>query len=212
MFRSEWELRRDIIKTGKKVYEKGFVAATDGNISVRVMNDRMLITPTGYALDSMTVEDPVYVNFDGDILSGVNRPSSELPMHIEIYRQRKDVSAIVHTHAPLATAFSVAGESLVDPVLPEIVAMYGSIPIAPYATPSTPENAEVIREPIREHDIVILDHHGAVTVGKDLQDALQKMEKLELAARTLLAAKQLGRINKLNPEQIQKLRLLAYSK
>jgi L-fuculose-phosphate aldolase len=212
MYKSEWEIRREISLVGKKLYDRGFVAATDGNISVRIMGDRMLITPGGHALDSMTPEDPVYVNFDGDVLSGGNRPSSELLMHIEIYRQRSDVHAIIHAHPPLATAFTVAGESLAEPVLPEIVALYGSIPTAAYATPSTVENVEVIREPIRGHDIVVLDHHGAVTVGPDLTEALQKMEKLELTAKILLTAKQLGRIEKLSDEQIQKLHLLAYSK
>ena len=212
MYKTEWEIRREICEVGKKLYDRGFVAATDGNLSVRIMGDRILITPAGYSLESMTPEDPVYVNFNSEVLSGRNRPSSELPMHIEIYRQRNDVHAIVHAHPPLATAFTIAGESLAEPVLPEIVAIYGSIPTAPYATPSTIENAQVIREPIRGHDIVVLDHHGAVTVGPDLTDALQKMEKLELTAKTLFTAKQLGRIEKLSEEQIQKLRLLAYSK
>jgi L-fuculose-phosphate aldolase len=209
MYRTDWEIRREICAAGKQLYKKGFIAATDGNISVRLMNDRLLISPGGFALEALTPEDPVYLNFEGEVLSGKNRPSSELPMHLEIYRQRADVCAIVHAHPPLATAFTVAGVSLAEPVLPEIVAVYGSIPTAAYGTPSTMENAEVIREPIRKHDIVVLDHHGAVTVGQDLTGALQKMEKLELTAKTLLTAQQLGQIKPLNEEQVLKLRLLS---
>lgn len=203
--KTDWEIRREICQYGKKVYNKGFVAATDGNISMRMMTDRMFITPSSSCLGSMNVNDLVYVDFNGQVLQSSRNPSSELPMHLEIYKKRPDVNAIIHTHPSISTAFTIAGENFSQPVLPELILGIGDVPIAKYATPSTPESAVVISELIKNHDVIILDHHGVVTVGENLQKALFKLEKLEHAASTLLAAKQLGNINPLNPADIEKL-------
>ncbi len=202
---TDWELRRKIVACGRRVYEKDLVAASDGNISVRVMGDRLLITPSGACLGELDPEAFVYADFQGRVLSGRAAPSTELPMHIEIYRARPDVQAVVHAHPPTATAFSVAGLSFSPPVLPEVVFHFGEIPIAPYATPSTVESARSIRSLIADHDVIVLDHHGAVAVGKNLDEALLKMEKLEHTAKTLFLAHQLGRPIPLPEEEVQKI-------
>lgn len=203
--KTDWEIRREICLFGKKVYDKGFVAATDGNISMRLMTNRLMITPSASCLGDLNVNDLAYVDLNGQILQSNCKPSSELPMHLEIYRNRSDINAIIHTHPVNATSFTVAGETFSQPVLPELILGIGDVPIAKYATPSTRESAIVISELIKNHDVIILDHHGVVTIGNTLQEAFFKLERLEHAASTLLAAKQLGSINPLNPSDIKKL-------
>ncbi|GBD94476.1 methylthioribulose-1-phosphate dehydratase [bacterium BMS3Abin05] len=203
---TDWEIRRSIVHYGKLVHRAGFVAATDGNISVRMMEDRLMITASGSALGNLDPAALLYVDFSGQVLQGRGKPSSELPMHLTIYKKRPDVLAIIHTHPPISTAISIAKESLSQAVLPEVVIMFGEIPIAPYATPSTDEGAKVVESLIEHHDVIILDHHGAVTVGKTLEDAFFKLEKLEHAAKTLLTAKQLGKISPLSEEEVKKLK------
>jgi len=205
---TDWEIRRGIVAYGRRFYDAGLVAANDGNISVRIMGDRLMITPSGSALGNLNVENLVYVDLSGQVLSGRMKPSSELPMHLAIYRKRPDVSAIIHTHPPVSTAFSVARISLSEPVLPEVILGFGDIPIAPYATPGTPEGAQILDTIIDTHDVVILDHHGAVAVGATLEEAYQKMERLEHTAKTLLAAHQLGGVSVLPDEEVEKLKTL----
>ena len=204
--KTDWEARRDIIATAKQVYKAGIVAATDGNISHRLMTDRVMITPAGRSFANLNTNEISYVDIDGNILNFEHKPSSELPMHLEIYRQRPEINAVIHAHPPFATAFTITGNSLSDPILPEVVMMFGKIPTAPYATPSTQESAESIRHLIKEHDAILLDHHGAVTYGKSLDEAYYKMEKLEHAAKTILAAKSLGTPKKLDENQLSKLK------
>lgn len=206
--KTDWEARRDIVATAKQVYDKGIVAATDGNISYRVMSDRIMITPSGTSFANLNTEDLAYVDMNGNVLTFNQKPSSELPMHLEIYRQRPEVNAIIHAHPPFATALTLIGCTLADPILPEVVMMFGKIPTAPYATPSTRESAESIRHLIKDHDAVLLDHHGAVTYDRTLEEAFYKIEKLEHAAKTILAAKSLGTPQILNQDQLNKLKEL----
>jgi L-fuculose-phosphate aldolase len=206
--KTDWEARREIVLCGEKVYRKGLVAAMDGNISVRMFPDRLMITSSGSCLGALNVEELSYVDMNGQLLAGNVKPSSELPMHIEIFKKRPDVHAIIHAHPPLATAFTIAGKSLSQPVLPEVFVMFGKIPVAPYAPPSTPESVQAISDCIDKHDLILLDHHGAVAVGKSLDDAFHKMEKLEHTASTLLAAEQLGEIKPLSSADVDKLRQL----
>ena len=206
--KTDWEARRDIIACARQVYDKGIVAATDGNISYRMMTDRVMITPSGTSFSNLSSDDLVYVDIDGNILSFGQKPSSELPMHLEIYRQRPAVNAIIHAHPPFATALTLAGVSLAEPILPEVVMMFGKIPTAPYATPSTQESAESIRHLIKDHDAILLDHHGAVTYAESLEEAFYKMEKLEHAAKTILAARSIGTPKALDEEQKRKLKEL----
>jgi L-fuculose-phosphate aldolase len=205
MIKSDWETRRDIVKCAKRAFESGLVAATDGNISVRMSIDRVMITPSGTSFSQLSPGEMAYVDTEGHQLDYAYRPSSELPMHLEIYRQRPEISAIIHAHPPYTTAFTVAGLSLATPVLPEVFVMCGRIPTASYATPSTTESAEVIRDLIKDHDVILLDHHGAVTCGRDLDEAYFKMEKLEHAAKTMIAANSLGNILPLSAENLKKL-------
>ncbi|MEN8153164.1 MAG: class II aldolase/adducin family protein [Acidobacteriota bacterium] len=203
--RTDWEIRREISLFGKKIYNKGFVAASDGNISVRAIGDRFFITPAGSCLGSFNINDISYLDLNGNVLSGGGQPSSELAVHIEVYKRRGDINAVIHAHPPVTTAFSVAGEKISADILPEIKIMFGNIPTAHYATPGTKEAAEAIGSLIGENDIVVMDHHGVLCLGVTLEDAFFKLEKLEHYASTLLAAKQLGNIKPLEPEEIIKL-------
>jgi L-fuculose-phosphate aldolase len=207
---TDWETRRDIIAIARQVYDAGIVAATDGNISHRIMTDRIMITPSGTSFANLNSETLAYVDMDGTVLSFGHKPSSELPMHLEIYRQRPDVNAIIHAHPPFATALTLTGSSLGDPILPEVVMMFGDIPTAPYATPSTTESAQSIRNLIKDHQAILLDHHGAVTYGKTLEEAFHKMEKLEHAAKTIIAAKSIGTPKPLDEQQLSKLKELQH--
>jgi len=205
IIKSDWETRRDIVQCAKRAFDSGLVAATDGNISVRMSVDRVMITPGGTSFNNLNPGQMAYVDTDGHLLDYSQRPSSELPMHLEIYHLRPEIGAIIHAHPPFTTAFTVAGISLSTPVLPEVFVMCGRIPTAAYATPSTIESAEVIRDLIKDHDVILLDHHGAVTCGKDLDEAFFRMEKLEHAAKTMIAANSLGKILPLSEENLKKL-------
>jgi L-fuculose-phosphate aldolase len=201
---NEWQLRREIANIGKKAYDGALVTATDGNISARVMGDRFLITPSGSCLGELKPEHLVYVDFDGRVLSG-GKPTGELSMHLAAYRERPDINAVLHAHPPITTGFTIAGESLAQCVIPEVVMIFGTIPTTDYATISTEEGAQVIKKLIKNHDAIILDRHGTITVGKNLLEAYRKLEKVEYCAQVTLTARQLGRVQILSSEQIKKL-------
>jgi L-fuculose-phosphate aldolase len=183
--------RRQICEGGRRMYEKGFVAANDGNLSVRLDAGSVLTTPTGVSKGFMTAESMVVVALDGRPLSD-GKPSSEIPMHLFIYRERPEVQAVVHAHPLHATGFATAGLSLEDCVAAEIILTIGSIPLAQYGTPSTPKLPDTLRPYIRHHDAFLLANHGAVTVGKDLWEAYYKMERLEHYAHIIFISRQLG--------------------
>jgi len=201
---SEWQLRREIVDIGKKAYDRGLVSATDGNISCRIMGDRFLITPSGSCLGELKPDELVYVDFDGKVLSG-GKPTGELSMHLAAFRERPEINAVLHAHPAVTTGFTIAGESLAQCVIPEVVMIFGTIPTTEYATISTDEGAQVIKDLIKNHDAIILDRHGTITVGKSLTDAYRKLEKVEYCAQVTLAARQLGHVKTLSEEQIKKL-------
>lgn len=203
--KTEWEYRQQMVAIGLRMYQRGYVAATDGNISVKMADDRVLVTPAGVCLGELRPEDLVAVDADGTVCDANGRPTSELPTHMEVYEQRPDVGAVIHAHPPLATAFTVAGISLAQCVIPEVVLTMGTIPTARYATPSTEQGREVVRDLIREHDALILDRHGTLTVGSDLISAYRKLEKVEHCAQVTLAARQLGSVRTLPPEEVKRL-------
>ncbi|QGP93247.1 Methylthioribulose-1-phosphate dehydratase [Neomoorella glycerini] len=205
MVPSEFQLRQDICEVGRRIYQHGFVASNDGNISIRLNEKEVLATPTGVSKGFMTPEMLVKVNMQGEQLSGQLKPSSELKMHLEIYRQRPDVRAVVHAHPPTATGFAVAGIPLDRCVLPEIIINLGSIPLVAYGTPSTDEVPAAVKEYIGSHDALLLANHGALTVGTDVYNAYYKMESLELFAKISLTARLLGNENVLSAEQVYKL-------
>jgi len=191
-----------IVTVCRRLYERGLIAGPDGNVSVRLSADRVLVTPCGLSKGELAEGDLVEVALDGRRLAGDRDPSSEVILHLRMYSRRPDVRAVVHAHPPVATGFAVAGEGLEAPVLPELIAQMGPVPLVPYATPGTSELAEVFEPFIAAHDAFLMANHGALTVGPTLQSAHQRMESLEHAARILLAARQLGGVRELTPAQV----------
>ena len=205
---NEFQIRNDIIECGRRLYLKGFVASNDGNISVKIDDNEIIATPTGRSKGFLDPEDLVKLNRQGDVVDGNNKPSTEILMHLAIYEERPDINAVVHAHPVHATGFATANIPLEKCVLAEIVTTLGSIPIAPYATPSTPDLANSIRKIVRHADACLLANHGVVTCGKDVFDAYYKMERVEHYAHIIYIAKMLGGERVLNPEEVQKLSLI----
>lgn len=199
---NEYELRKQLIEVCRRLYDRELIVAMDGNVSCRMGPNRFLTTPSGVCKGDLTPDRLVVVDAHGKKLAGSLKPSSEFGMHAAIYEVRADVSAVVHAHPPTATAFSVAGASLASPILTEVVLTLGAIPTAPYATPGTPEVAAGVRQLITTYDCCILDHHGVVTVGRDLLEAFYRMETVEQTAKVALAAHTLGGSRALGPAQV----------
>jgi len=198
-------LRADIVKVGRRMYARGYTASNDGNISVRIGENRLLMTPKSVCKGFMTPEMMCITDLDGRKLEGDRDPSSEMLMHLEVYRQRPDVHAVVHAHPPTATGFAVAGIALDKAVLAEVLTTLGSIPIARYATPSTSELPAAVRQYIKAHDGMLLANHGALTVGADLFSAYYKMETIEHFAKISLVARLLGGENLIAREEVLRL-------
>jgi len=200
-----WQARQELLEIGRRLWLRGFVAANDGNLSVRLDGGRLLATPTGLSKGFMQPEDLVVTDLEGAVLEGRGRPSSELGMHLEVYRGRPDVRAVVHAHPPVATAFAVAGLPLDQCLLPEMVLSLGAIPVAPYGTPSTDEIPASIRPFVPRCDAVLLANHGAVTWADSLLGAFYRMETLEHTATITHHAMALGRLNPLPAAEVEKL-------
>jgi len=205
---SESTLRADIVEVGRRMYARGYTASNDGNISVRLGPERLLMTPKSVCKGFMTPDMMCITDLEGRKLQGDRDPSSEMLMHLEVYRQRPDAQAVVHAHPPTATGFAVAGIPLDRAVLAEVLTTLGSIPIAEYATPSTRELPEAVRKYIKAHDGMLLANHGALTVGADLYGAYYKMETIEHFAKISLVARLLGRENLLSREEVMRLQEL----
>jgi L-fuculose-phosphate aldolase len=205
---TEPALRADIVEVGRRMYARSYTASNDGNISVRLDANRLLMTPKGVCKGFMTPDMLCITDLDGRKLQGDRNPSSEMLMHLEVYRQRPDVRGVVHAHPPTATGFAVAGIPLDRAVLAEVLTTLGSVPIAAYATPSTSELPEAVRKYIKAHDGMLLANHGALTVGGDVFDAYYKMETIEHFARISLVARMLGRENVLSREEVTRLQEL----
>jgi L-fuculose-phosphate aldolase len=205
---AESQLRADIVEVGRRMYARGYTASNDGNISVRLGSDRLLMTPKSVCKGFMTPDMMCITDLDGQKIQGDRDPSSEMLMHLEVYRQRADVQAVVHAHPPTATGFAVAGIPLDRAVLAEVLTTLGSIPIAEYATPSTKELPEAVRKYIKAHDGMLLANHGALTVGADLFGAYYKMETVEHFAKISLVARLLGRENLIAREEVLRLQEL----
>jgi L-fuculose-phosphate aldolase len=203
--RAEEQIRADIVEIGRRLYSRGFVASNDGNISVRLDDTRFITTPKSVSKGFMTPDMMVVVDGSGKKVAGDRDPSSELPMHLEIYRNRPDVNAVVHSHPPIATGFAVAGVPLTKAVLAEVVTTLGSIPIAEYGTPSTQELPDAVRKYIKAHDGLLLANHGAVTCGATAMAAYYKMETIEHFAKISLVARLLGREHLLSKDEVDRL-------
>lgn len=203
---SDNNVRKEIVEIGRRLFLKDYVASNDGNISVKISENEILITPTGVSKGFMDEKDMVLVRLsDGKVLGGDLKPSSELAMHLVVYRNRPDVLAMVHAHPPVATGFSVAGISFDEVSLPEAVLGLGKIELTEYATPTTEQVPAVVLEKIEGSNALLLANHGALTVGDSLMQAYYRMETLEQVARITLVARLLGNENLLSEAQKKEL-------
>lgn len=203
---SDYEAKKQIIAIGKRMYDKGFVASNDGNISCRVGPNTIWTTPTGVSKGFMTPDMLVKMNFDGKLLMGKLKPSSEVKMHLRVYNENPDVMAVTHAHPPVATSFAIAGISLDRAILPEAVVNLGSVPIAHYATPGSQDVPDSIAPYCNTHNAVLLANHGALSWGKDLTEAYHRLESLEYYATVLMyTGRIIGRANELSCSQVNEL-------
>ena len=201
------DIREAICDVCHKMWQLGWVAANDGNVSVKLPDGNFLCTPTGISKSFITPEKLVIVNDKLEVVEGAPgyKPSSEMKMHMRCYRERPDVGAVVHAHPPTATGYAVAGKSMDEYSMIETVIAIGSIPLTPYGTPSTDEVPEAITPYLPNHDVMLLQNHGALTVGCDLITAYYRMETLELYAKISLTAHLLGGAQEIEKPQINKL-------
>ena len=199
------DYRADIIDVGKLMYQKGWVAANDGNISVRLPGDRVLCTCTGISKGRMDRDDLIVCDLDGKKLEGARERTSEIAMHLAIYRIRPDVCSVVHAHPPVATGFAVAGRPLTLALLPEVIIGLGSVPLAEYGTPGTPALADTMLPYIPQYDSILMRNHGLVCYGEDVYKAFFKMETVEHFARITLVAELLGGPKILPKQEVEKL-------
>jgi len=196
-------LKKEMIKICHQMYKKGFINATDGNVSVRFEKHEILITRSGTHKGFLTLEDILITDLTGAVVSGKGKPSSEIRMHLEVYSRRDDVKAVIHAHPPLCTAFSLSGSPIPTVWLPEVYLIFGNeIPLASYATPSTQEVPEAISPYLKNHDALILSRHGSLTLGENLWEAFCKLEKMENTAWVTFFAKMIGNPKPMNNEEL----------
>lgn len=203
----EYDVKKQICEIGKRIYDKGMVAANDGNISVKIADNEFLCTPTGVSKGFMTPDMICKVDIDGRVLQANKgyKPSSEIKMHLRVYQQRPDVKSVVHAHPMYATGFAIAGIPLTQPIMPEAVISLGCVPIAEYGTPSTNEIPDAVEKYLENYDAVLLENHGALSYGDSLMNAYFKMEGLEFYAQLLFISRQLGGPKELSDDKVQTL-------
>lgn len=205
-YNSDFEAKKIICEIGKRMYDRGYVAANDGNISVKTGPNTIWCTPTGVSKGFMTPDMLVKMNLKGNVISGKNKPSSEVRMHLRVYNENPHVNAVVHAHPPVATSFAIAGINLEKAILPEAVVMLGTVPVAPYATPGTQEVPDSIAPYCKDYNAVLLANHGALTWGSDAVEAYYRMESLEHYALILMyTGKIINYSNELNCKQVDEL-------
>jgi L-fuculose-phosphate aldolase len=202
---SPLSLRREVVAVCRRLYEGGLIAGVDGNVSVRLADDAVLVTPAGVAKVDVGPDDLVEVALGGARRAGERAASSEVAVHLRIYRRRPDVVAVVHAHPPTATAFTLADVPFVARALPEIMFQTGDVAVVPYALSGTAALADEFEPFVADHDAFLMAHHGAVTAGPTLASAHQRMESLEHAARILFHARLLGRVSPLTDDQLREL-------
>lgn len=210
--RTEQQLRQEMIQICRLLHQKDYCLATDGNVSVRLDDGRFLVTPSGYSKALVQASQLVAVDGDGQVVGQDKygpqrglRPSSEILLHLEAYRQRPDVQAVVHAHPPVAIALSIAGIDVAPCLLPDVILYFGRIPTTAYATPASVEGAQVITDLITRYDALVLQRHGSLTVGGSLVDAYLKLEKLEQAALITKSVIELGRARPFPADEVDKL-------
>ena len=204
---SEFEIKKQICDIGKRIYNRNMVAANDGNISVKLNDNEFLCTPTGVSKGFMTPEYICKVDAEGNVIqaNGNFKPSSEIKMHMRVYKHRPDVNAVVHAHPIYATSFAIAGIPLTQPIMPEAVIALGCVPIAEYGTPSTDEIPDAVEKYLQYYDAVLLESHGALTYSDSLLAAYHKMESVEFYAELLFKSRQLGGPKEFSEERVQQL-------
>ena len=195
-----------IIAVCHRLAAQGYVAATDGNVSARLEDGDILVTPAGMNKGVVTEADLVRVRPDGKVISGSRKPSTEIGMHLFLYAQRPDVHAVVHAHPIYATAFAAVRLPLTGAHFPEVVIGVGAVPLAPYATPSTDEVRKSLAPYVKECHAILLASHGVVTMGASLEEALGRMEKVEQTAHVLTVARILGGAKRLTTDELTRLR------
>ena len=200
---TDTDVRREIVRVCRRLYERRLIAGPDGNVSVRISHDHVLVTPRGFSKADVEEHDLVLVTLDGTRIGGRHEASSEVAMHLAAYRAREDVIAVVHAHPPVATGFAVAGLGLPGDVLPELTVQLGEVPFIPYATPGTDALPNAMAPWLPNYDAFLLANHGATTLGRTLAEAHQRMESLEHGANILLTARLLGRVNALRAEDVR---------
>lgn len=211
-FSSEQQIRDAIILTGRILYHSGLMVSNDGNISARMADGNILITPSGVTKGRISAEDLLVINPEGEgrmLKSATNpalKPTSEQPMHLEIYKQRPDVRAVIHTHLIYANALAISQGKIRMDVIPEAAIAFGEIPITEFSLPSSKQNAAAVRELVRKHDVLLIRNHGSIAVGKNLDEALINTERLEHVCKTLTYAELLGDVNTLPPEMLDAIR------
>jgi len=205
MPKTERELRQDVVDIGRYVWQKGWVAANDGNISIRLGDDRILCTPTGVCKGLMHPDDLIICDMEGHKISGAKERTSEIAMHLTIYNLRPDVRAVLHAHPPVCTGYAAAGRALTQALLPEVVIGLGCVPLAGYGLPGTPELTDPMLPLIPKYDALLMGNHGAVCYGEDVHKAYFRMETVEHFARIALVAELLGGPKVLPREEVDKL-------
>ena len=205
MLKSEQQHREEIVHTGRLMYERGWIAASDGNLSVRLDSERILATPTGICKGAMQPQDMIVCDLAGNKLSGERERTTEMHMHVAVYQERPDIHAVVHAHPPTATGFAVAGKALNQGILPELIVAFGSVPLADYGLPGTPALVEGMLPFIPKFNAILLANHGAVAYDEDLARAFGRMETVEHLARITLVAEMLGGAKLLPRTEIAKL-------
>ncbi|MDQ3919047.1 MAG: class II aldolase/adducin family protein [Acidobacteriota bacterium] len=200
----EQTARREIVRVGRLMYERSYVVSSDGNVSVRLDDGRIVATPTQTCKGRMTEEMLAVTDLEGRALDD-RRVSSELAMHLLIYREREDVRAVCHAHPPHGSAFAVAGLAIDQPILSEVILTLGCVPLAEYGTPSTDELTAAMRPLVKNHNALLMANHGAVAYGADVWQAFDRLETLEHTARIAILARLLGGARNLPPDSIEKL-------
>lgn len=204
-FYTDEQAKQDIIELGKRMYNSGFVAANDGNISCRVSDNTFWVTPTGVSKGFMTEDMLIKMDLEGNILTG-GAPSSETKMHMRVYKENPEAMGVVHAHPPKATVFAIAGQPLELAVLPEAVVNLGRVPVAKYATPSTEEVPDSIAPYCRDYNAVLLANHGVLTWGQDIMQAYFRMESVEHYAKILMDLRMsFNKVNILTKQQVNEL-------
>jgi L-fuculose-phosphate aldolase len=199
---SRQTLAEEIVAVCCRLYDRGLIAGQDGNVSVRLPTGHILVTPAGLSKVDVTPDTLVELTPEGRQVTEGPAASSEVGMHLRLYRERQDVRAVVHAHPPVATAYGAVGRDFMDAVLPEVIFHLGRVPLVPFALPGTPALGDAMAPYLSDHDAFLLASHGATTVGPTLRLAHQRMESLEHAARILFAAAQLGAVTPLRPADV----------